>query len=186
MSITASVSDARERPEFESGTGFLLARLGSLAARPWQSFLADPGLPQMQYATLMVPAERGSLGQLRLAQLVAVDARNLVSVLDQLAARGLLVRETDTDDRRRRNVCLTATGAALVQDLAGDAARSRDQFLGALNIPQRRQLNALLRQLYQSHAHAPGQSGDPTLAPAASSRGSPRAATNAGLLPGAT
>jgi DNA-binding MarR family transcriptional regulator len=140
----------------------------------------------MQYATLMVPAERGSLGQLRLAQLVAVDARNLVSVLDQLAARGLLVRETDTDDRRRRNVGLTATGAALVQDLAGDAARSRDQFLGALNIPQRRQLNALLRQLYQSHAHAPGQSGDPTLAPAASSRGSPRAATNAGLLPGAT
>jgi DNA-binding MarR family transcriptional regulator len=155
MSIVSNVPDANERPEFESGTGFLLARLGSLAARSWQSFLADRGLTQMQYATLMVLAEHGSLGQLRLAQLVAVDARNLVSVLDQLAARGLLVRETNTNDRRRRNVRLTATGAALVQDLASDAARTRDQFLGALRIPQRTQLNVLLRQLYQAHAHEP-------------------------------
>jgi|ERR1035441_330157 DNA-binding MarR family transcriptional regulator len=155
MSIILNVSDANERPGFESGTGFLLARLGSLAARSWQSFLADRGLTQTQYATLMVLAERGLLGQLRLAQLVAIDARNLVSVLDQLAARGLLVRETDTEDRRRRNVCLTATGAEVVQDLAGDATRSRDQFLGALSFPQRRQLNALLRQLYQAHAHEP-------------------------------
>jgi DNA-binding MarR family transcriptional regulator len=156
MSTISNVPDASERPGFESGTGFLLARLGSLAARSWQSFLADRGLTQIQYATLMVLAERGSLGQLRLAQLVAVDARNLVSVLDQLAARALLVRKTDADDRRRRNVCLTATGAALVQDLAGDAARSRDQFLGSLNISQRRQLNALLRRLYHAQAHEPG------------------------------
>jgi DNA-binding MarR family transcriptional regulator len=156
MSIMSSTPDASEQPKFERGTGFLLSRLGSLAGRSWQSFLADRGLTQMQYAILMVLAERGSLGQLRVAQLLAVDARNLVSVLDQLAARGLLVRAIDADDRRRRTVCLTATGGALVQDLAGDAARTRDQFLGILSARQRKQLNALLQQLYQAHAHEPG------------------------------
>jgi DNA-binding MarR family transcriptional regulator len=117
MSIIWNVPDASERPELESGTGFLLARLGSLAARSWQSFLADRRLTQIQYATLMVLAKHGSLGQLRLAQFVAVDARNLVSVLDQLAARGLLVRETDTNDRRRRNAYLTATGSSAKPDI---------------------------------------------------------------------
>jgi DNA-binding MarR family transcriptional regulator len=79
-----------------------------------------------------------------------------IELLDQLAARGLVVREIDADDRRRRTVCLTATGVALVQDLAGDAARSRDQFLGALSVRERKQLNALLRQLYQTYADQPG------------------------------
>ncbi len=159
------VCDANERPESESGTGFLLARLGSLAARSWQAFLAERKLTQIQYATLMVLAERGSLGQLRLALLVAIDARNLVGVLDRLAAAGLITRQTDTDDRRRRNVRLTASGGAVVRDIVNDAARSRDQFLGALNIAERRQLNALLRRLYQAHAHEPEQDGDPNLAP---------------------
>jgi len=51
MSSFSRVSDASERPEFESGTGFLLTRLGSLAARSRHPFLADRGLTQVQYAT---------------------------------------------------------------------------------------------------------------------------------------
>jgi len=149
------MGQSSEGPAFESGTGFLLARLGSLAARSWNEFLAERGLTQMQYAALTLLADRGPLGQQRLAQLAAVDARNLVAVLDRLAERGLIVRETDADDHRRRNVSLTGTGAALVRELASDAAHSRDQFFGPLSVAQRRQLNALLRQLYQAHAHQP-------------------------------
>lgn len=154
------MGDASERPGFESGSGFLLARLGSLAARGWNVFLAERELTQVQYATLSVLAEHGTVGQLRLAGLVAVDARNLVAVLDQLVRRRLVVRETDALDRRRRNVRLTAGGVALVQELAGDAARSRDEFFGVLTLPQRKQLNALLHELYEAHAHQPGDAAD--------------------------
>jgi DNA-binding MarR family transcriptional regulator len=153
------VHDAEERPEFERGTGFLLARLGSLAARSWQAFLADRRVTQVQYATLMVLAQRGPLGQLRLARLVAVDARNLVAVLDQLAERGVIVRETDAADHRRRNVRLTPTGTALVCELAGAATASRDRFLGPLTLRQRSQLNFLLRRLYEAHAAEPESLG---------------------------
>ena len=146
------MDDAQPRPEFERGTGFLLARLGSLAARSWQVFLAEHELTQMQYATLMVLAEGGSLGQLRLAQLVAADARNLVAVLDGLADRELIVRETDTADRRRRNVRLTTSGVAVIRELATETAAARDQFLGALNLRERKQLNVLLQNLYEAHA----------------------------------
>jgi DNA-binding MarR family transcriptional regulator len=146
------MDDAQTRPEFEGGTGFLLARLGSLAARSWQAFLAEHDLTQIQYATLMVLAERGSLGQRRLAQLAAVDARNLVAVLDGLAERDLIVRETDTADRRRRNVRLTSSGVALIHELATESAAARDQFLETLTLRDRRQLSVLLQRLYQAHA----------------------------------
>jgi DNA-binding MarR family transcriptional regulator len=146
---------------FDRSTGFLLARLGSLAARSWQAFLAGHGLTQVQYATLMVLGEGGPLGQRVLAELIAVDARNLVAVLDRLAERGLIVREIDTADRRRRNVGLTPSGATVMRALAADAAVTRDQFLGALSRGERGQLNLLLQRLYQEHAHqhAPPEQG---------------------------
>lgn len=146
------VDKADERPDFERGTGFLLARLGSLAARSWQAFLNGHGLTQMQYTALMVLAERGPLGQQALAQLIAVDARNLVAVLDRLAERNLAVREVSTADRRRRTVRLTSVGAALARALEADAATARDQFLRALSPRERERLNLLLQHLYEAHA----------------------------------
>jgi MarR family transcriptional regulator, lower aerobic nicotinate degradation pathway regulator len=155
MSIMSGMEGPAEQPGFERGTGFLLARLGSLAARSWQAFLAGHGLTQVQYATLMVLGERGPLGQRALAELIAVDARNLVAVLDRLAERGLIAREIDTADRRRRNVGLTPAGTAAMRALAADAAATREEFLGALSRRERRQLNLLLQRLYTGHARQP-------------------------------
>jgi DNA-binding MarR family transcriptional regulator len=157
MSIMSGMEGPAEQPGFDRGTGFLLARLGSLAARSWQAFLTGHGLTQVQYATLMVLGERGPLGQRALAELIAVDARNLVAVLDRLAERGLIVREIDTADRRRRNVGLTPAGTAAMRALAADAAATREEFLGALSRRERSQLNRLLQRLYTEHArqHAP-------------------------------
>lgn len=153
MSIMSHLQEPAEQPGFERGTGFLLARLGSLAARSWQAFLAGHELTQVQYATLMVVGERGPLAQHALAELIAVDARNLVAVLDRLADRGLVAREVDAADRRRRNVALTSSGAAAMQALAADAAVTREQFLVALSGRERRQLNLLLQRLYAGHVH---------------------------------
>src|SRR5690348_5415899 len=85
------VSD-EEGPTYERGTGFLLARLGSLAARSWAAFLTGHDLTQAQYTVLVTLREQGPVGQRRLAELIAVDARNIVLVLDSLAARGLVER----------------------------------------------------------------------------------------------
>jgi DNA-binding MarR family transcriptional regulator len=59
------------------------------------------------------PPDSGCLKAVR----VAVDARNLVAVLDQLTARNLVVREMSTSGRRRRTVRLTSAGTALAQVL---------------------------------------------------------------------
>jgi DNA-binding MarR family transcriptional regulator len=150
------MSPGADRPAFERGTGFLLARLGSLAARSWAAFLTGHGLTQSQYVLLMTMKEEGPVGQRRLAELVAMDARNIVPILDSLADRGLVERRPHHTDRRRRIVTLTDAGNALIDTIAATAAAGQDEFLHALPRPDRERLNRLLRQVYDSHVHAPG------------------------------
>ncbi|GAA3050999.1 hypothetical protein GCM10010519_80840 [Streptomyces lactacystinicus] len=140
--------DAPERPAFERGTGFLLARLGSLTARSWTAFLGEHRLTQGQYAVLVALDRHGPVVQRRLAELVAVDARNLVPVLDQLADRQLVERRPHDTDRRRRVVTPTDRGSALVGTIAAAAAAEQERFLGALTAAERRHLNGLLQRLY--------------------------------------
>jgi DNA-binding MarR family transcriptional regulator len=143
-------SDDR-RPAFERGTGFLLSRLGSLASRSWTAFLADHDLTQSQYAVLVVLNEQGPVGQQHLAHLVAVDARNIVQVLDSLAARKLIRRQTDPADRRRRIITLAPSGIALARALGQAAGADRSDFLAALGDRDRQHLNDLLQRLYDAH-----------------------------------
>ncbi|GAA1965519.1 MarR family winged helix-turn-helix transcriptional regulator [Amycolatopsis minnesotensis] len=140
-----------DRPAYERGTGFLLSRLGSLAARSWAAFLAEHEVSPGQYAVLVVLNEQGPLGQVSLARSIAVDARNLVAVLDSLSERGLVGRAADPADGRRRVVSLTPAGKSLVDDLATAAARGQDDFLRALGTRDRDRFTDLLRRVYDSH-----------------------------------
>ncbi|MFI9786570.1 MarR family winged helix-turn-helix transcriptional regulator [Kitasatospora sp. NPDC051984] len=144
-----------DRPGYERGTGFLLARLGSLTARSWTAFLGEHRLTQAQYGVLVALGQHGPVGQGRLAELVAVDARNLVSVLDGLTGRHLVERRPHDTDGRRRVVALTAEGRALVDGLAAAAATEQDRFLAALPATDRARLNRLLQRLYAAHLSQP-------------------------------
>lgn len=139
---------------YERGTPFLLARLGSLAARSWTAFLTDRGITQNQYAVMVVLMDQGPLGQRRLAELAAMDARNIVAVLDSLTAAGLAERRPHTTDRRRRVVTLTPSGARLIDTAAQAAAEGQDDFLNSLTPTERDHLNDLLQRLYNAHVHA--------------------------------
>ncbi|MER7756710.1 MarR family winged helix-turn-helix transcriptional regulator [Kitasatospora sp. NPDC097643] len=150
------MSGSNDRPAFERGTGFLLARLGSLTARSWTAFLGEHRLSQGQYAVLVALDRHGVVGQRRLAELIAVDARNLVPVLDQLVDRRLVERRPHDTDRRRRVVTLTEEGSTLVGALAVAAAEEQDRFLHALPEAEREQLNRLLQRLYAAHVPADG------------------------------
>ena len=151
----AAMNESRGRPAFERGTGFLLGRLGSLASRSWTTFLTAHGLTQSQYSVLVVLKEQGPTGQQQLAHLVAMDARNTVPVLDALAAKGLIERQPDPADGRRRTIILTPDGTTLAETIAAEAASGQDDFLGALDDHDREHLNDLLQRLYNAHVHQP-------------------------------
>ncbi|MCA2230114.1 MarR family winged helix-turn-helix transcriptional regulator [Nonomuraea aurantiaca] len=142
------------RPVYERGTGFLLARLGSLTARSWTAFLNEHHLTQGQYTLMVALKQHEPASQRRLAELVAMDARNIVLILDSLAAANLIERRPDDTDRRRRIITLTEEGNNLLIMVADAAAAEQDHFLHALSGAERKRLNHLLQRLYDSHVPA--------------------------------
>jgi len=135
---------------FQDSTWYLLARCGSLAYQRWAGMLAQLGVSPSQYKVLMALAETGPAGQQRLAELVEVDPRNAVPIIDALAGRGFVAREVDAGDRRRRVVALTSQGRRLAGELASVGAEIEADFLRALSGPDQDALRRLLRTLLQS------------------------------------
>ncbi|MCA1655921.1 MAG: MarR family transcriptional regulator [Pseudonocardiaceae bacterium] len=137
-----------EQLSFETGSGFLLARLGSLAGRSWAGMLRDHNLTPHQHGVLLALRERGPLGQRSLSAAIAVDPRNVVPILDGLVARRLVARSVDPVDRRRRVVELTDAGRRAANALAASAAEIEREFLSGLAADEQRDLNRLLRALH--------------------------------------
>ena len=61
------------------------------------------------------------------------DRPNVARMVAALERRGLVVREVDDDDARRRLVFLNETGAALHDQMAGLAAAERERLFGDLD-----------------------------------------------------
>jgi MarR family transcriptional regulator, temperature-dependent positive regulator of motility len=139
---------------FQNGNWYLMAKTGSLARQRWSGMLAQLKVSPSQYGVLMALGEAGPLGQQRLAELVGVDPRNAVPIIDALAAQGLVHREVDPADRRRRVLDLTAKGRRIVGDLASVGAEIERDLLSPLTPAEQVTLRRMLRALLDAASEA--------------------------------
>ncbi|MCO5988985.1 MarR family winged helix-turn-helix transcriptional regulator [Actinoallomurus spadix] len=136
-------------PELRADTGYLLTRLGGESRRRWARMLAEHGMTPHHYGALITLENVKVTHQQHLAELIGVDPRNAVSVVDLLERRGLIERTRDPADRRRHAIRLTAEGHATFETLrhAGEAIE-REMFDG-LTGDERTALHALLQRLFE-------------------------------------
>lgn len=103
-----------------------------------------PGLLGM----LQVIAANPGLAQSRLAEAMEVDRSTIVKVVDQLQARGLIVREPSPSDKRSYGLRLTAAGAAELPRMQRLMFAHEDEFAQPLSAQERQLLIELLTRLY--------------------------------------
>jgi len=137
----------KEPPELLKSTGYLLARVGSESRRRFVETLGRQELTLAAYSVLMILGSAGATTQRQLAGAVGVDPRNLVPILDDLEARGLVVRDDHPVDRRRHAVRLTPAGKAKLVRLGEVGAAAELELLRPLDAAERKRLQALLRKL---------------------------------------
>jgi DNA-binding MarR family transcriptional regulator len=135
---------------FQVSTWYLLALAGSQARHLWAEMLAQLHVSPSQFKVLRALGESGPLGQHQLAGLIAIDPRNVVPLIDSLAGRGLLAREVDPADRRRRILTLTARGQKLAADLASIGAEIENDFLSPLTAAEQQALRQMLLSLLRA------------------------------------
>ena len=96
--------------------------------------LKDSGVSQAGWMTIAVVAKaRSPLSQSELAQQVGVEGATMVSMLDRLAAAGLIVRVPSASDRRVKRVQLTDAGNALFDQVRGEAGAVRKALLAGID-----------------------------------------------------
>ncbi len=86
----------------------------------------------VQFAILNALLAQPGEDQITLAGRVALDAATLGAVITRLQARGLIRRENDPGDRRRKLLWLTPEGESLAQQLTGPAQRVQERLMAPL------------------------------------------------------
>jgi DNA-binding MarR family transcriptional regulator len=143
----------RERPELDVAPMEVLSRVTRLARhldRERSAAFAAHGLEIWEFDVLAALRRAGRSARLSPGQLIKetmVTSGTMTNRVDRLAARGLVLREGNPDDRRVVLVRLTDTGREAVDAALADLMEAERRILASLPVERYELLAAALRQL---------------------------------------
>lgn len=115
-------------------------RLATLDSRKWH------------YATLAALEEFGPDSQSGLSDRTGIYRSDLVATINELTARGLVVRAPDPADRRRNAITLTDEGRRHLKHLDALIADAQAEFLAPLSEADRAELTRILQLIVGHHS----------------------------------
>lgn len=140
--------EASEAPE--DAVFHLLRRVMQEHAALWTERIAAAGLPECtkpQYAVLRAVRAYPGIDQVAAGQYAASDKATVAALLARLEQRGLLSRDVDPGDRRRRLLRLTPEGESLLDRIRQVAEEVNEQLLRRLDEHERREFEVLVGKL---------------------------------------
>lgn len=106
----------------------------------WWRFVRESGLSMPQFNILMHLYHRGRCGMSDLTERMGVSPAGLSQLTDRLVQSGFLTRSEDPDDRRAKQIELTAAGRALVEKGLVERNRWLDELATGLGPREREQV----------------------------------------------
>jgi MarR family transcriptional regulator, lower aerobic nicotinate degradation pathway regulator len=137
--------------------GFLIRRMHQIHVALFQQACASFDVTPLQYSLLSALAGRGAADQTTLAADIAQDRTTTTGALKRLAARKLVERAVDGNDRRARLCRLTPSGAALLSRLETPAREAHRATLGRLSKKEQAIFIAMMQRIV---AEQPGEGID--------------------------
>lgn len=130
----------------QESLGFLVALLRGELVRGLETALAAEGigLRYSQFLVLKRLATQGTMSASELARSLGHDAGAMTRLLDQLEAKGYLVRRPHEQDRRALRIELTEAGVALWRHMAAANERLLEHAQGDLSAEERSRLHDYL------------------------------------------
>ncbi len=129
--------------------GFLLSRASGQVVRVTNAALADHGLRVRQYSVLALACEtEDGISQREVAAVLGLDPSQVVLLVDELAAAGLVERQAPEGDRRTRLVVATARGRGVREAARQDADAAVEGPLGLIGEAERERLRDVLTRIW--------------------------------------
>ena len=133
--------------EIKNEAFHLLRHLFQQHTSRWQHEL--PELTKPQYAVMRSIAESPGIEQVALTSVAVSTKATLAEMLSRMEIKGLVRREQDPDDKRRRFVFLTEEGEALLAANQPVGNRVDNEFLQRLTPEEQDQFTHLVRKMME-------------------------------------
>lgn len=133
--------------DIHAAPGHLIRRAQQIAVALFAEQTAGYDITPIQFALLSELATSGPMDQVTLASHIAIDVATLGQVAQRLAQRGLVAREADVNDRRRKLIVLIAGGRALLRKVLPLVATTQNKILAPLSPTEQVEFCRLLTRL---------------------------------------
>jgi DNA-binding MarR family transcriptional regulator len=153
-----SMESSTKAAALTDDVGFLLARASGAFVRSSNAVLAGYGLRVRPYSVLLLACSApGGVSQRDLAEVLGLDPSQVVSLVDELAASGLVERRPSESDRRAKLIVATEAGQALRAEALPVVEATVAAQLADLTATEQLLLRDLLSRLaLRSPGSAPG------------------------------
>lgn len=129
--------------------GFLLSRASGQVVRATNAALAEHGLRVRQYSVLALACQTADgISQREVATVLGLDPSQVVLLVDELAAAGLVERQAPEGDRRTRLVVATGEGRRVREAARRDADAAVEAPLALLGEAERDRLRDMLTRIW--------------------------------------
>jgi DNA-binding MarR family transcriptional regulator len=147
MKRTNSTDENCPKPKGGPGVAFLLAQVGAHAASRFAARLSEVGLIPAHAGIFRILAATPAISQQALATALGAVPSRLVTLVDDLEAKGLVERRAHESDRRTYALHLTDKGKATMETISRIAREHRQDLLVALSDEEQGTLSALLQRI---------------------------------------
>jgi len=159
---TADVSGV-ELDILEDLLSFYMRSIGVMLNRDYDHVLSEVSLAHGtgKVSTLLMVGSNPGIRPSVLAHHVLRDRAAMTRLLQQMKKAGLIVENISDQERRARELYLTAKGKALVDRVRALAAGQSEQFFRVLTAAEQKQLMTLLKKLYRHHVSDVREAAEP-------------------------
>lgn len=147
---------AADPPGPPAANAFLLSQVGAHAAALFARRVADLDLTPPQAGVMRLVALQPGRSQRALADQLGVAPSRIVSLVDDLEARGLLERRRSASDRRHHALLLTDAGTRMLAEIRELGLEHEDELTTALDDDERQILMELLQRVADQQGLEPG------------------------------
>jgi DNA-binding MarR family transcriptional regulator len=127
---------------------FLLAKAYQKAHGDFKKRLLPYALTPIQYLILEALWQEEGVSAGDIGKKLVLDGATLSGVLDRMAERGWIRKETDHDDKRALRIYLSEKAAALKSELKEKRDESNEEILSTLTLEEKVLLKRLLRDVW--------------------------------------
>ncbi len=127
--------------------GFALRRAQVAAFQDYAEITSDLGISTVQFSVMRLANANPGVSQTALASALGAEPPRMVTIIDDLARRGLIERLASTVDRRARAIFLTAEGRKLHSVLSKRVAGENRRFARRLRSGDKALLLRMLQDL---------------------------------------